>query len=114
LENRPPLSGIIAGQTRRNGPDCIHPAAIAGAWLHHPGTRHPDREPNGHRRQRFEIQDRHEKSRLDKERFQNTLKSKPGFSLKFPFGLPQTGLFRSFFSAALCHIGLPNAAFRNG
>jgi hypothetical protein len=82
--------------------------------LQQPGARHQDRERNGNRRQRFEIQDRHEKSRLDKERLQNTLKSKPGFSVKFPFGLTETALFRSFFSAALCHIGLPNAAFRNG
>jgi hypothetical protein len=49
-----------------------------------------------------------------KDVYKNTLKSKPGFSVKFRFGLSETALFRSFFSAALCHIGLPNAAFRNG
>jgi hypothetical protein len=74
-------------QAEREGPDGVDPAGIAGSLLHYRGARHQDRERNGHGRQRAEIQNRHAKSqisRLEVEPFQNTLQTKPGFSVKFP------------------------------
>ena len=51
---------------------------------------------------------------VDNQRFRNTLKSKPGFSAKFPFSLASNQGFPIFFPAAAVPYWRPNAAFRNG
>src|SRR6266581_4956900 len=52
-------------------------------------------------RRRPGIRDRHANSRLDIVRLQNTLKSKPGFGVKFPSSLPETGFLIFFLGRAV-------------
>jgi hypothetical protein len=51
------------------------------------------------------LQERHAKSRLDIEQFQNTLMSKRGFREGIPPSSTPNRGFPAFFSGPLCHIG---------